>query len=62
MRPDIPKRDSETNKGPMIAIIVVVALFLLGYFGYIMFIPKQVEGMNKTESIQPVEQKAKDSI
>lgn len=62
MRSDIPKRDSETNKGPMIAIIVIVVLFLLGYFGYMMFIPKQVEQMNKTENIQPVEQKAKDSI
>jgi hypothetical protein len=62
MRPDIPKRDSETNRGPMMAIIIIVVLFLLGYFGYMMFIPKQVEQMNKTENIQPVEQKAKDSI
>ena len=62
MRSDIPKTDSETNKGPMIAIIVVVALFLLGYFAYMMFIPQQVENMNKTENIQPVEQKVKDSI
>lgn len=59
MRSDIPKSDSETNKGPMIAIIVVVALFLLGYFAYMMFIPKQVEKMNQTEQVQP---KAKDSI
>lgn len=62
MRSDIPKQDSETNKGPMIAIIVIVALFLLGYFAYMMFIPQQVENMNKTENIQPVEQKVKDSI
>jgi len=62
MRPDIPKSDSETNKGPMMAIIIVIALFLFGYFAYMMFIPKQVEKMNKTESIQPIEQKAKDSI
>lgn len=62
MRSDIPKPDSETNKGPMIAIIVVVGLFLLGYFAYMMFIPKQVEQMNKTESIQPTEQTVKDSI
>jgi len=62
MRPDIPKPDSETNRGPMMAIIIVIALFLFGYFAYMMFIPKQVEKMNKTESIQPVEQKAKDSI
>lgn len=62
MRSDIPKTDSETNKGPMIAIIVVVALFLLGYFAYMMFIPQQVENMNKTENIQPVEQTVKDSI
>ena len=62
MRSDIPKSDSETNKGPMIAIIVIVALFLLGYFAYMMFIPQQVENMNKTETIQPVEQTAKDSI
>ena len=62
MRSDIPKSDTETNKGPMIAIIVVVALFLLGYFAYMMFIPQQVENMNKTENIQPVEQTVKDSI
>lgn len=62
MRSDIPKSDSETNKGPMIAIIVIIVLFLLGYFGYMMFIPKQIEQMNKTENIQPVEQTAKDSI
>lgn len=62
MRPDIPKPDSETNRGPMMAIIIVIALFLFGYFAYMMFIPKQVEKMNKTESIQPIEQKAKDSI
>ena len=62
MRPDIPKPDSETNRGPMMAIIIVIALFLFGYFAYMMFIPKQVEKMNKTESIQPVEQIAKDSI
>ncbi len=62
MRSDIPKSDSETNKGPMIAIIVIVALFLLGYFAYMMFIPQQVENMNKTETIQPVEQTIKDSI
>ena len=62
MRSDIPKPDSETNKGPMIAIIVVVALFLLGYFAYMMFIPQQVENMNKTENIQPIEQKVKDSV
>ncbi|RZJ32952.1 MAG: hypothetical protein EOO18_09540 [Chryseobacterium sp.] len=62
MRSDIPKSDSETNKGPMIAIIVIVALFLLGYFAYMMFIPQQVENMNKTETIQPVEQTVKDSI
>ena len=62
MRSDIPKPDSETNKGPMIAIIVVVGLFLLGYFAYMMFIPQQVENMNKTENIQPVDQTVKDSI
>ncbi|WDF48097.1 hypothetical protein PQ459_06340 [Chryseobacterium sp. KACC 21268] len=62
MRSDIPKADSETNKGPMIAIIIVVVVFLLGYFAYMMFIPQQVENMNKTENIQPVEQKVKDSI
>jgi flagellar basal body-associated protein FliL len=62
MRPDIPKPDSETNKGPMIAIILIVVLFILGYFGYMMFIPKQVEQMNKTENIKPVEQTVKDSI
>lgn len=62
MRPDIPKRDSETNRGPMMAIIIIVVLFLLGYFAYMMFIPQQVEQMNKTENIQPVEQTAKDSI
>jgi len=62
MRSDIPKSDSETNKGPMITIIVIVALFLLGYFAYMMFIPQQVENMNKTETIQPVEQTVKDSI
>ncbi len=62
MRSDIPKSDSETNKGPMTAIIVIVALFLLGYFAYMMFIPQQVENMNKTETIQPVEQTVKDSI
>jgi len=62
MRSDIPKPDSETNKGPMIAIIIIVAIFLLGYFGYMMFIPQQVENMNKTENIKPVEQKVKDSI
>ncbi|SHK38334.1 hypothetical protein [Epilithonimonas mollis] len=62
MRPDIPKSDSETNKGPMMAIIIIVVLFLLGYFAYMMFIPKQVEQMNQTDKIQPVEQKVKDSI
>ncbi|MBO6201691.1 MAG: hypothetical protein J6N74_08760 [Chryseobacterium sp.] len=62
MRSDIPKPDSETNKGPMVAIIIVVVLFILGYFAYMMFIPQQVENMNKTENIQPVEQKVKDSI
>ena len=62
MRSDIPKPDSQTNKGPMIAIIVIVALFLLGYFGYMMFLPKHVEQMNKTENIEPVEQTVKDSI
>lgn len=61
MRSDIPKSDTETNKGPMIAIIVVVALFLLGYFAYMMFIPKQVEQMNKTENVQTTET-VKDSI
>ncbi|MCG2794125.1 MAG: hypothetical protein L6262_11325 [Weeksellaceae bacterium] len=61
MRSDIPKPDSETNKAPMIAIIVIVALFILGYFAYTMFIPKQVEQMNKTENVQPTE-KVKDSI
>lgn len=45
----------------MIAIIVIVALFILGYFAYTMFIPKQVEQMNKTENVQPTE-KVKDSI
>ena len=59
MRSDIPKPDSQTNKGPM---IVIVALFLLGYFGYMMFLPKQIEQMNKTENIEPVEQTVKDSI
>lgn len=62
MRPDIQKKDSETNKGPMMAIIIVVALFLLGYFAYMMFIPKQVEQMNQTDKVQPTEQKVKDSI
>lgn len=62
MRPDIPKRDSETNKGPMMAIIIIVVLFLLGYFGYMMFIPQQVEQMNKTEHIEPVDRTTKDSI
>lgn len=62
MRPDIPKSDSETNKGPMMAIIIIVVLFLLGYFGYMMFIPEQNEHLNRTENITPVEQKAKDSI
>ncbi|MDP9954392.1 hypothetical protein [Epilithonimonas hungarica] len=62
MRSDIPKPDSETNKGPMMAIIIIIVLFLLGYFAYMMFIPKQVEQMNKTENIQPVEPKVKDSI
>ena len=62
MRSDIPKSDTETNKGPMIAIIVIVGLFLLGYFAYMMFIPQQVENMNKTENIQPADQKVKDSI
>lgn len=62
MRPDIPKPDSETTKSPLIAIFVIVILFILGYFAYMMFIPEQVEHMNKTENIKPVEQKAKDSI
>lgn len=62
MRPDIPKSDSETNKGPMMAIIIIIVLFLLGYFAYMMFIPQQVEQMNKTEHVQPVEQTVKDSI
>ncbi|MBV6881915.1 hypothetical protein NG800_018750, partial [Epilithonimonas ginsengisoli] len=62
MKSDIPKPDSETNKGPLVAIIIVVVLFILGYFAYMMFIPQQVENMNKTENIQPVEQKVKDSI
>ncbi|MPT31978.1 MAG: hypothetical protein E2600_10015 [Chryseobacterium sp.] len=62
MKSDIPKPDSETNKGPMMAIIIIIVLFLLGYFAYMMFIPKQVEQMNKTENIQPVEPKVKDSI
>ncbi len=62
MRPDIPKSDSETNKGPMMAIIIIIVLFLLGYFAYMMFIPQQVEQMNKTEHVQPVEQAVKDSI
>jgi len=60
MRPDIPKSDSETNKGPMMAIIIIIVLFLLGYFAYMMFIPQQVEQMNKTEHVQPVEQTVKD--
>ena len=62
MRSDIPKPDSQTNKGPMIAIIVIVALFLLGYFGYMMFIPKQVEQMNQTDKVQTIEPKVKDSL
>ncbi len=62
MRPDIPKKDSETNRGPLIAIFIVVALFLLGYFIYMMFIPQQVENMNQTNTVQPAEQKVKDSI
>lgn len=62
MRSDVPKSDSETNKGPMMAIIIIIALFLFGYFAYMMFIPKQVEQMNKTENIQPAGQNAKDSI
>ena len=62
MRPDIPKSDSETNKGPMMAIIIIVVLFLLGYFVYMMFIPQQVEQMNQTDKVQPTEQKVKDSI
>ncbi|MFC4165507.1 hypothetical protein ACFOWU_17695 [Epilithonimonas zeae] len=62
MRPDIPKPDSETNKGPMMAIIIIIVLFLLGYFAYMMFIPKQIEQMNQTDKIQPVETKVKDSI
>ena len=56
MRPDIPKSDSETNKGPMMAIIIIVVLFLLGYFVYMMFIPQQVEQMNQTDKVQPTEQ------
>ena len=62
MRPDIPKSDSETNKGPMMAIIIIVVLFLLGYFVYMMFIPQQVEQMNKTDKVQPTEQTINDSI
>ncbi len=62
MRPDIPKSDSETNKGPMMAIIIIVVLFLLGYFVYMMFIPQHVEQMNQTDKVQPTEQKVKDSI
>ncbi len=61
MRSDIPKADSETNRSPMILIIVIVALFLIGYLVYTMFIPQQVENMNKTENIQP-QQSVKDSI
>ena len=53
MRPDIPKSDSETNKGPMMAIIIIIAIFLLGYFAYMMFIPQQVEQMNRTDKVQP---------
>ncbi len=62
MRPDIPKSDSETNKGPMMAIIIIVVLFLLGYFVYMMFIPQQVEQMNQTDKVQPTEQTINDSI
>lgn len=62
MRPDIPKSDRETNKGPMMAIIIIIAIFLLGYFAYMMFIPQQVEQMNQTHKVQPTEQKVKDSI
>ncbi|MFC0342919.1 MULTISPECIES: hypothetical protein [Epilithonimonas] len=62
MRPDIPKPDSETNKGPMMAIIIIVVLFLLGYFVYMMFIPQQVEQMNQTDKVQPTEQTINDSI
>ena len=62
MRPDIPKPDSETNKGPMMAIIIIIAIFLLGYFAYMMFIPQQVEQINQTDKVQPTEQKVKDSI
>ena len=62
MRPDIPKSDSETNKGPMMAIIIIVVLFLLGYFAYMMFIPQQVEQMNQTDKVQPTEQTINDSI
>lgn len=62
MRSDIPKPDSETSKAPLIAIFVIVALFILGYFAYMMFIPEQNEHLNQTDKIQPVEQKVKDSI
>ena len=62
MRPDIPKPDSETNKGPMMAIIIIVVLFLLGYFVYMMFIPQQVEQKNQTDKVQPTEQTINDSI
>ena len=62
MRPDISKSDSETNKGPMMAIIIIVVLFLLGYFVYMMFIPQQVEQMNQTDKVQPTEQTINDSI
>ena len=62
MRPDIPKSDSETNKGPMMSIIIIVVLFLLGYFVYMMFIPQQVEQMNQTDKVQPTEQTINDSI
>ena len=62
MRPDIPKSDSKTNKGPMMAIIIIIAIFLLGYFAYMMFIPQQVEQMNQTDKVQPTEQTINDSI
>lgn len=53
MRPDIPKPDSQKTKGPLAAIFVVVILFILGYFVYVMLLPKQNERLNQTEQIQP---------
>lgn len=49
MRNNIPNPDSETNKTPMIMILVIIALFIVGYFVYVMLIPQQVEQLNNTE-------------